>query len=152
MGKEPTRKAIGDIARIEFSHIDWKQDEICLSQQKTGGELILPLLAHVGNAVLDYVSSERPKLDDPHIFLTKSKPYKPLKPTSIRAAANKRFNIAGIREKEGDQRGTHLFRYHVATSLSEKGISAPIINNALGHTKPRSLEPYLCADIEGLRK
>ena len=142
----------GDIARIEFSHIDWKQDEIRLSQQKTGGELILPLSAHVGNAILDYLSSERPKLDDSHIFLTKSKPYKPLKPTSIRAAANKIFNIAGIREKKGDRRGTHLFRYHVATSLSEKGISAPIINNALGHTEPRSLEPYLCADIEGLRK
>ncbi len=142
----------GDIAKLEFSHIDWERDEIRLSQQKTGGELILPLSASVGNSILDYVSSERPKLDDPHIFLTKSKPYKPLRPVSIRETAQKIYDAAGIREKKGDRRGTHLFRYHVATSLLAKGISAPIINNTLGHTEPRSLEPYLCADIEGLRK
>ena len=142
----------GDIARIEFSHIDWKRDEIRLSQQKTGGELILPLSANVGNAILDYVSSERPVLDDPHIFLTKSKPYKPLHPTSVKSTTTKIYNVAGIRKKKGDRRGTHLFRYHVATSLLQKGIATPIINNTLGHTEPRSLEPYLCADIEGLRR
>lgn len=142
----------GDIARIEFSHIDWKRDEIRLSQQKTGGDLVLPLTAHVGNAILDYVSSERPKLDDPHIFLTKAKPYKPLRSTSIRATTKKIYNVAGIRKKKGDRRGTHLFRYHVATSLLQKGIATPVINNALGHTEPRSLEPYLCTDIEGLRR
>ena len=142
----------GDIARIEFSHIDWKRDEIRLSQQKTGEKLILPLSAPVGNAIFDYISSERPKSDDPHIFLTKTKPHKPLLPTSIKTTAKRIYNVAGIRKEKGDRRGTHLFRYHVATSLLQKGISTPVINSTLGHTEPRSLEPYLCADIEGLRR
>lgn len=140
-----------DIAGLKFSQIDWDQDVIRLSQQKTGGNLILPLTATIGNAILDYISLERPKSDDPHVFLAKTKPYKPLKAQAIASAVEKIYDAAGIRKERADRRGTHLFRYYVATSLLQKGIPAPIINNTLGHTEPRSLEPYLCVDIEGLR-
>ncbi len=62
------------------------------------------------------------------------------------------MKAAGLRQKTGDRKGTHIFRHNLATSLLENGISRPIISQTLGHTAPDSLEPYLKADFIHLKK
>ena len=62
------------------------------------------------------------------------------------------MQLAGIRQEQGDRKGTHIFRHHLATSLLENGIPRPVISRTLGHTAPDSLEPYLRADFVHLKE
>lgn len=141
-----------DIAQMKFSNIDWEHEEIRLPQQKTGGGLVLPLTATIGNAIYDYVSSERPNNKDIHVFLGGLKPYDPLKPKAMWYISSKIYEAADIRKTPGDRRGTHLFRYNLATSFSGKGIARPVISDMLGHADPNSLDYYLFADMTHLRE
>jgi len=141
-----------DIAQMEFSDIDWDNEEIHLTQQKTDGGLVLPLTATIGNAVYDYVTSERPKSIDTHIFLSELKPYDPLTSKAMWYISSKLYEAAAIRQNTGDRRGTHLFRYNLATSFAGKGIARPVISDILGHADPNSLDYYLFADMTHLRE
>ena len=49
-----------DIANLRFSQIDWDNNLITLTMQKTHKIIQLPLLAEVGNALIDYLRSGRP--------------------------------------------------------------------------------------------
>lgn len=141
-----------DIAQMEFTDIDWGKEEIRLTQQKTDGKLVLPLTATIGNAIYDYITKERPKTLDTHIFLSEPKPYDPLKPGAMWNISSKIYAAAYIRQNSGDRRGTHLFRYNLATSFAGKGIARLVISNTLGHIDPNSLDYYLFADMKHLRE
>lgn len=141
-----------DIAQMEFSDIDWNNEEIRLTQQKTDSGLVLPLTATIGNAIYDYITKERPKSIDTHIFLSELKPYDPLKAKAMWYISSKIYKAAAVRQNTGDRRGTHLFRYNLATSFAGKGIAHPVISAILGHADPNSLNYYLFADMTHLRE
>lgn len=48
-----------DIVALQMKNIDWDNDLIILSQQKTGNTLKLPLMPIVGNAIFEYILKER---------------------------------------------------------------------------------------------
>lgn len=50
----------GDIARLQWPDFDWRRQTLTVVQQKTGRRLTTPLLADVGNAVIDYYLHGRP--------------------------------------------------------------------------------------------
>ena len=141
-----------DIAGLECGDIDWEKDEIRIWQQKTGAQLTLPLSAVIGNAVFDYIAIERPASGDAHIFLSMLNPHYPIKACTVGAISAKIYKAAGVRQAEGDRRGTRLFRYNVATSLLGSDVPRPVISQTLGHASPDSLDPYLQADIPHLRE
>ena len=141
-----------DIAALEFSDIDWDAEEIRLSQEKTGFDLTLPLTPVIGNAIYDYLSEERPSSGDNHIFLSESKPYDPLKPKAMYYVAGKIYDAANIRMNSGERRGTHLFRYNLATTYIGEGVPRPVISETLGHADPNSLDYYLSSDVIHLRE
>ena len=141
-----------DIAGMGTGSVIWGQNLIRICQQKTSEPLEIPLSAVIGNAILDYLEQERPASDDPHLFLTETRPYTPLKSGSVGSIACKIMQLAGIRQNPGDRKGTHIFRHHLATALLENGIPRPVISRTLGHTAPDSLEPYLRADFIHLKE
>ena len=141
-----------DIAGLSMDDIDWLNDRIHIRQQKTNVPFELPLTAVVGNAIYDYLTLERPKIDHPEIFLTQCHPYTKLQIRSIPNIAKKIMSVAKIREMAGDRKGFHIFRHHMATALLENGISQPIISRILGHTSPASLDTYLSADFPHLKE
>lgn len=49
-----------DIVQLKLQSIDWSRDCMKLVQSKTKTELELPLLPVVGNALYDYIITERP--------------------------------------------------------------------------------------------
>lgn len=63
--------------------IDWEADEIRIVQNKTDVPLILPLTAVIGNAIYDYIRSERPESSDSHIFLGVNRPHDPISPGAL---------------------------------------------------------------------
>ncbi|MBW8381490.1 MAG: tyrosine-type recombinase/integrase, partial [Youngiibacter sp.] len=67
-----------DLAGMTLNSIDWVNDRILIHQQKTEVPLELPLSATIGNSIYDYLSSERPKSVENHLFLSLTKPFTPL--------------------------------------------------------------------------
>lgn len=141
-----------DIARLCISSIDWENDLITIVQDKTDKPLSIPLRPVVGNAIYEYLEIERPQVDLPEVFLRLSKPYLPLKAGGIASITNSIYRIAGIRKNPHDRKGTHLFRHHFTSVLLENGTSQPVITNVLGHTSPKSIEPYLNTDMKHLKE
>lgn len=141
-----------DIAGLVFDSIDWKKEKIMVFQQKTEILLELPLSLTVGNGIYDYLTKERHNNENYHIFISETKPYGPLASGSIANIVGKILLAAGIRQSPGERHGTHIFRHYLASSLLENSIPQPVISKALGHTAPKSLEPYLRADFKHLKE
>lgn len=142
----------GDIVDLRLSEIDWQNDIIIRQQRKTGNSLELPLIAVVGNALYDYISKERPNVEDDHIFLWSTPPYAKLGSDAVWQICEKIFAAAGVRRNPGERRGSHIFRHHLATHLAGKGFAQPVISNTLGHSEPQTLSYYLSADVVHLRE
>ena len=141
-----------DIAELNLRSFDWSKDLIVISQQKTGVPLELPLNAIVGNAVYDYITLERPKNECEYIFISNHRPFGKLKRGTISCLAGRIMKALNIRLSEGNRRGFHIFRHHLATELLGNGIQRPIISKALGHTSPNSIDTYLSADFTHLKE
>jgi len=141
-----------DIAGMTVDSIDWDRDLIYIIQQKTEFPLELPLTAVVGNAIYDYLTSERPHTESRDLFLSQNKPYDRLKSRSIGNVAVRIMIAAGIRQSKGDRKGFHIFRHHLATALLGNGVPQPVISRTLGHTSPDSLDAYLSADFLHLKE
>ncbi|MBT3178421.1 MAG: tyrosine-type recombinase/integrase [Desulfobacula sp.] len=141
-----------DIAGLTLYAIDWDKDLFFIRQQKTKIPLELPLTAVVGNAIYDYLTSERPHTESRYIFVSQLKPYERLKNRSIGNVAGRIMKAAGIRQSKGDRKVFHIFRHHFATELLGNGVPQPVISRALGHTSPDSLESYLKADFPHLKE
>ncbi|MCU7951648.1 MAG: tyrosine-type recombinase/integrase [gamma proteobacterium symbiont of Bathyaustriella thionipta] len=141
-----------DIAGLTLDAINWDRDFIAIRQQKTEFPLELPLTAVAGNAIYDYLTSERPQTESGYIFVSQHKPYERLKSGSIGNVAVRIMKAAGIRQSKGDRKGLHIFRHHFATALLGNGVPQPVISRTLGHTSPDSLESYLRADFPNLKE
>lgn len=141
-----------DIAALKTDSINWADEKLLIIQQKTETPLELPLIPIVGNAIYDYVTTERPDSDQRFLFLSETRPFTPLASRSVGSIVTKILHVVGIRQDKGSRKGTHIFRHHLASSLMGNGIPQPIISYTLGHTSPNSLEPYLRADFVHLKE
>lgn len=139
-----------DIANIKLDDIDWDNDKIRIIQGKTGNPLVLPLRPIVGNAIYDYITNERPQSSEPYVFLHSQNGTK-LNPTFFSKMSYKFFDAAGIR-MNGENRGMHMFRHHVATSLINNGHDTPIVMSVLGHTAPLAVDYYLESNYQQLKE
>jgi integrase len=141
-----------DIAGLKMDSIDWEKDTLTIRQQKTGAPLTLPLSAIVGNAIYDYIETERPKTDCEYIFISQNRPFGRIQGggTTCRISV-KIMKVAGIRQEPGDRKGFHLFRHYLVTQLLGNGVPRPVISSVVGHTSPVSLDAYLHADFPHLK-
>jgi integrase len=106
-----------DIVMMTLDSIDWDRDIIYIRQRKTDIPLELPLTAVVGNAIYEYLISERPHTESRYLFVSQRKPHGRLKDRSIGNVAVRIMKAAGIRQSKGDRKGFHIFRHHLATTL-----------------------------------
>jgi len=141
-----------DIMGLRMDSIDWENDVIKISQQKTAVAWNLELPPVVGNAVFDYINKERPQTEVFEIFLSQHHPYGRMKASSAANIARMIMKACGIRENLGDRMGFHIFRHHLATELLSKDVPLPIISKILGHSSPSSTETYLSADMAHLKE
>lgn len=142
-----------DIAALGIENIDWNNDLIILSQQKTGNSLRLPLMPTVGNAIFEYILKERPpETTIKTIFVHKKWPYSGLTRQSMYSISDKIMEAADIRRNTGDRKGFHLFRHHLATKMLGNDVPRPVVSATLGHSSPESLSIYLNADFIHLKE
>ena len=140
-----------DLCKLTFQDIDWQRDKIRLKQKKTGEPLVLPLLADVGNALMDYILNERPRRDDqyPYIFLREQAPYQKL--SSAYHICSRLIERMKIKPENGTASGIHLLRYTLVHKLLKAKVPHQVITNTLGHVSKESSKPYLSMEESMLR-
>src|SRR6516225_5405273 len=67
----------GDIRTLKLDNLRWAESTIEITQAKTGAALILPLTNEVGEALIDYLKSGRPKTTHREVFLKVNAPFEP---------------------------------------------------------------------------
>ena len=67
-----------DIVSLRFENIDWKRRSICLTQEKTGKNIVLPMPVKTGNILFRYLRDGRPESADVHVFIKHKAPFKGL--------------------------------------------------------------------------
>jgi len=140
-----------DICNLTFHEIDWPHDRIRLAQKKTGEPLVLPLLPDVGNALMDYITNERPQRQDryPYVFLRRQAPYNKL--SAVYMICSKLLTKLKIRPENGTGSGVHLFRYSLVHKLLAAKVPHQVITDTLGHTSRESDKPYLSMEESMLK-
>jgi len=140
-----------DIAGLQFSEIDWDKDIITLIMKKTGKVIELPLLADVGNAIIDYLQHGRPQSDLQNVFLSSRAPYVAATSDMVCSAINETVCKSGV-DVIGKHHGPHSLRHSLASAMLEGGTSIPIISESLGHRSTQTTHTYLKIDIKSLIK
>ncbi len=141
-----------DICNLKFSQIDWEGDKIRLNQQKTGQPVVLPLLPQVGNAIFEYIRHERPKRNDgyPFVFLRTQAPFNKI--TRLYAMSDQFIKKAGIEQRNGSQRGRHLYRRTLTNRLLLDAVPHQAITDTLGHASKEADKPYIPMEEAMLRE
>lgn len=138
-----------DIANLQFSNIDWDKDMITLIMQKTGKTIELPLLADVGNAIIDYLQHGRPQSEMQNVFLSCRAPYVAATKAMVCAAINTVICKSGI-DVSAKHHGPHSLRHSLASTMLENGTMMPVISESLGHRNTETTLTYLRIDIKSL--
>lgn len=140
-----------DIAQLTFGNIDWEKSTITLSQFKTGKLIELPLLADVGESLIDYLKYGRKDSESKRVFLYTRAPFLPLSRMAVSSAIGNVINTSGVNTK-GRKHGVHAMRHSLASRFLENRESIPIISKALGHQSTTTTMSYLRIDVESLRQ
>lgn len=140
-----------DIAGMTFGSLDWVQNIIYLTQSKTKKKIELPLLADIGEAVINYVKYGRPVSDLQQVFLTACAPYRPVNRMVINGAISRTIIASGV-DTTGRRFGPHAMRHTLASQLLRQGASLPVISETLGHSNTQATMNYLRIDINNLMR
>ena len=140
-----------DIAGLKFSNIDWDRSMITLNMQKTDKLIELPLLADVGNAIVDYLRHGRHESPLQNVFLSERAPYVAATRASVCAAISKIICESGI-STSCRHHGPHSMRHSLASAMLDDGTMLPVISESLGHRSIQTTLTYLKIDVKSLRK
>lgn len=140
-----------DITNLRFENIDWQNNELTIEQSKTGRIVKLPLLAEVGNALLDYLKNARRDSELPFVFISLRGPIKALTSSALYNSLAMYLSKANIKDLDKRRHGPHALRHSLATRLLENGASLHTISEVLGHSSSEVTSVYLSIDIDGLR-
>ncbi len=144
--EESARDRAMMLLALRFDEVGWVHDRICLSQQKTGVPLTLPLVPEVGNAIMEYITGERPSsaAGYPYVFVREQAPH--VKLTSLYTVCSKALRRSGAVGEEEGPAGMHLLRRTLARRMLEASVTHAVLGDALGHSNPESGKPYISLD------
>lgn len=137
----------GEVRNLAIEDIDWRSETLRVRHSKTGVCSHLPLLPHVGEALLAYLRHGRPKTDRREIFMRSRAPYRPLR--TFASEVRSRLSAAGV--KPPGKSGPHIFRHARAVEMLRASVPQKIIGDLLGHRSTEATIPYLKLATEDLR-
>lgn len=142
-----------DITTFRLDQIDWDENTISIVQNKTGIPVVFPLLASVGNAIIEYLKHGRPEGSADLIIVNHENAHRGKKLTSptIHSIVSNAMKSANISNWKIKRHGPHSLRHSLASNLLKRNVSIPIIKTVLGHQSTESTKLYLSVDIEKLR-
>jgi site-specific recombinase XerD len=140
----------GEVIGLRLEDVDWRKQTLRIRHSKTGAESFLPLLGSVGEAILAYLCSGRPKTQAREIFMRTCAPNRPLgRHSGLHHAVQDRLQKAGVHPP--GKSGPHAFRHARAVSLLRAAVPVKQIGDILGHRSSASTTTYLKLATEDLR-
>ena len=139
----------GEVVRLNLEDIEWTAGELLIHGK---GNRIdrLPLLEDVGKALADYLKRGRPSCSTRRVFVQSKAPYAGLAdpPVAISGMVSRALARAGLTPLN---RGAHLLRHSLATTLLRGGASLAQIGQVLRHQHTQTTEIYAKVDLNALR-
>ena len=140
-----------DIRNLKFNNIDWESNKIKIIQLKTHQELELPLLADVGEAIIDYIKNGRPRSKFSTIFVTHQYPFETIPSAQFYRMVRTTILKADLGDGNGKRKkGPHSMRHSLATALMNNGEQLSTISQILGHKSCETTKVYLTVNIQSL--
>jgi site-specific recombinase XerD len=138
----------GEVVAMTLEDIDWRAGELTVRGKGKTRER-LPLLAAVGQALAAYLREARPSCATRHLFVTARAPFQEFAgPTTVCRIVEQAIKRAGLNTR---QRGAHLLRHSLATTLLQRGASLQEIGDVLRHRHPATTQIYAKVDIAALQ-
>jgi len=121
-----------ELRALELKDIRWRTAEVLVLRTKGKRDRVVPLLNEAGAALANYILHARPKVDNPHVFLSYAPPARPFKcAASISRIVRSRLEQAGIELPSAA--GAHLLRHSLATQLVRRRRPINEVADLLGH-------------------
>jgi len=140
----------GDIAKLEYSDINYQTKTISFIQEKTQVPHLLELLPEIEEALQEHLKTGKPDYCGEYIFLRAVAPYTKLTNDTICCVVQKAFKDSGI-YIAGKKHGPHSLRMSLASELVSENIPYMVVSKILGHEDPNAAKHYVKFDIEMLR-
>jgi site-specific recombinase XerD len=140
----------GDIASMRPADIDW-QEATLLVRGKGRRDVRLPLPQDAGDAVLEYLEHERPRVPIDRIFLCANAPFRALRSGgAVSDIVRGALRTAGI--EDPPTRGANLIRHTAATTMLRAGATLDEIGTILRHKSPNTTAHYAKVDVAMLQQ
>lgn len=133
-----------EVAALRLPAIDWVQGTLRV-MGKNRYEARLPLPQDVGEAILRYLTTARPAVDNDYVFLTAIAPWVPITRYIVKAVAGQAIRRAGI---AAPSFGAHVFRHSAATGWLRQGASLQVIGEVLRHRDTDTTAHYAKVDTD----
>lgn len=140
-----------DISALLFENLDFENDRIHFTQQKTGDLWEMELFPEVKDALQDYILTARPNVPDcQNVFLTAVIPYKPLDSYAINTAVGMLVARSDVNISE-KRHGSRAFRSSIASNMVNDRVSTEVVRKVLGHGTKHAIRHYARIDISNMR-
>jgi integrase/recombinase XerD len=140
----------GDIASMRPADLDW-QEATLLVRGKGRRDVRLPLPQDAGDAVLDYLEHERPRVTIDRLFLCANAPFRALRSGgAVSDIVRGALRTAGI--EDPPSRGANLIRHTTATTMLRAGATLNEIGTILRHKSPDTTAHYAKVDVAALQQ
>ena len=141
----------GEVADLWLDDIDWRGGTIKVRTRKNRRGALLPLPRIVGQALVDYLSGERPATDERRVFVQHlgARRGKPISSTAVSGVVVRAFRRAAV---DTPLAGAYVFRDTVASRMVQKGASLKEVADVLGHRNLDTTAIYAKLDLPRLRE
>ena len=139
----------GEVRRLRLDDIDWSRDRIVFERSKSRRREELALHPLVGEAIVRYLRSARPRVSSRCVFLTLRAPHRPLTAFALHGIVKRRYPEGDLPSRG---RGPHGLRHACARHLVESGHSLKQVGDYLGHRSPDSTSVYAKVNLRALRE
>lgn len=137
-----------DITQFSIENINWNNNTFRIITSKTNITLEYSLATIVGNAIIDYILKERPKVSSKKIFLLKNG--NEMTSNIVTSIVNRAFCSSNI-NITNKHYGAHSLRASLATRMLNQNTSIFTISKVLGHASIDTTKIYIKVDIPHLR-
>ena len=141
----------GEVTNLFLDDIDWRGGTIEVRTRKNRRGAVLPLPRVVGQALVDYLSGERPATDERRVFVQHVgvRRGKPMSRTAVSGVVVHALRRAAV---DTPLAGAYVFRHTVASRMVREGASLKEVADVLGHRSLDTTTIYAKLDLPRLRE
>ena len=140
---------IDEVRQLQLDDIDWEREQLLIRGSKQRRLRTYPLSPTVGDAIIRYLRTVRPRCRDRALFIRLRAPHQAFTAGGLWPIVGRRIRKLGISVKHP---GPHCLRHACATHLMALGCSLKEIGDHLGHQNLETTHIYAKVDLAGLRQ